>query len=177
MKYLFLSLFALGLSFQAAAQQQPEILIQKGVREVRITGGLDLDSYAGTVLELNTSYGQYVFDYILVGGGLEIENSDFVKAYGLNIFGEWNYDSLTYWIPFVGARAGYRVFDAEFPNFVFDDSGAVVGPYAGVKYYFTRSLAWNAQLNVDWASGDLFTADDGATELDTKLTMGIRVHF
>ena len=174
---ILIALFVTPFFSQAQLVDPELILVQKGVREARINGSFDVDSLLGADLDLDLGYGWFFRDYWQMGGSLYIENNDFVSAYGVKGFIEYSHETRTYWIPYAGLSAGFGIFDLDRGNSSIENSGAIVGPYIGVKYYFRHDLAWSLELDVDWASDDMFAEDDSVNSLDTKLKMGIRVMF
>lgn len=158
--------------FPAAAQT--DIQLSRGTTEIIANGSLDIDSFVGTDIELQLGMGNFVRDYVELGALLDFRDSDIITSYGVRAFTEYNHDTLTYWIPYVGGSVGYEFIEADVANL--DDSGVTLGLHGGVKYFFPgmNNLAWTGQASLDWSSAEVFDTDDGADDLDFRLTMGLR---
>jgi len=174
MKKLLTAFSLIALCALPAAAQSQDIQLTRGTMEIIANGSIDIDSFVGTDIELELGMGRFVQDYIELGGLVDFRDSDIITSYGVKGFGEYNYDTLTYWIPYVGASLGYEFIESD--NAGLDDSGVTVGLHGGVKYFFPghNNLAWTGQASLDYGTADVYDTDDGADAVDFKLTMGLR---
>lgn len=173
MKRLLTALCLIGL-FTLPLSAQSDIQLTRGTTEIIANGGIDIDSFVGTDIDLQLGMGHFIRDYVEVGGIVDFRDSDIITSYGVKGFGEYNHDTLTYWIPYVGGSIGYEFIEADAANL--DDSGVTLGIHGGVKYFFPghNNIAWTGQASLDWGSADVFDTDDGGDSIDFKLLMGLR---
>jgi len=158
----------------AFGQHETEIQLYKGTTELIMNGGLDIDTLAGTQLDLDLGMGYFFTDNWEAGGILNFSDSDLVSQYGISGFIEYNYDTGTWWIPFFGGRVGWDFFESNRVDL--DESGLGFGAYGGMKYFFPgyRSLAWSGQLHLNYSTAEIYDTDSGADEFDVAFTMGLR---
>lgn len=174
MKHLFTLLAISALFTTAFAQNETEIQLYKGTTELIVNGGLDIDTLAGTQIDLDLGMGYFFADNWEAGGILGFSDSDLVSQYGISGFLEYNYDTGTWWIPYYGGRVGYDFFESNRVDV--SEGGLGFGGYAGMKYFFPgyRSLALAGQLNINYSTAEIYDTDSGSEEFDVAFTMGLR---
>jgi opacity protein-like surface antigen len=156
-------------AFAGAAQAAS---LTQGTSELTVDGLLDPDGASGTELSLDVGYGYFVQDNIEVGGEVSFADNDDVMSYGLGGFAEYNLDQGTALVPFVGAGLGWV--NTEIDALDVDDDAIVAGIYGGVKYFLAENIALTAQINLDWASEDIFLNDGDVEDTNIDVTLGMR---
>ena len=145
--------------------------LQEGTQEVVVEGLLDPTTGAGSEFDVSLAYGQFVQDNIEVGAFAEYADNDAVSAFGLGVFGEYNFDMGTELVPFVGASIGY--FNADFDE---GDSldGINIEGQAGVKYFLAENVAISGAVVLDWATEDIYQDDEDFEDTDVTIQVAMR---
>lgn len=173
MKNLLLCLTALTLTTGSAAAN----MLGQGTQTLRISGLFDPDTEAGSRFNLDVGFGYFVADYVEIGLAVSIFSDDFVDAYALGGYGEFNFDTATAFVPFVGLSLRFINSDFSYGELKESSSAGVLGLYGGSKYFITESLALTATLGVDVATDDVFTEEDDITNTDFRFDLGLRFYF
>jgi len=173
MKKACILLFVLGLSVSHAEAAA----LAKGTRELRLTGGIDFDSLAGTDFQLNLGYGQFIADYLEVGGLLSIGDNDFITTIGVGVFVEYNFDTGTQLIPFVGTQLRYLYTDVELGEKDESNSALALGGYAGVKLFITESLSINTRFLLELATDDVYLEKNKTDDINYLIDFGLGYYF
>jgi len=148
-----------------------------GTQELRLDGGLDFDSAAGTDLSLTAGYGYFIEDYIEVGGLLGISDNDFITALSVGAFGEYNIDTATEAIPFLGAQLRLIYADIDTGASSDSETALALGVYAGMKFFLTDGLAISGRLLVELASEEIYVEEDKVNDVDVAIDFGLRYFF
>ena len=138
-----------------------------GVQEFGLSGNLNWDT--STKYALDLSYGRFVAQGLMIGvkGGVIGENSD--ASFDLGIFTEYNFETGTKWVPFVGLGADWaRVNDGHFDA----DAIRLSGEF-GVKYFLRSNMAISASMSGSWISN---TTPDG-DDFGKQVNFGLRFYF
>ena len=158
------------------------VYITEGVRELRAGGSYQFASEDGPALDLNLGLGLFVFDGIYVGviGGLG--DSDSVRRYDAGLAFEYNYDSGTVLIPYIGLSVGWSKSRLLIPDHQgtsqresTDSLLTGVGP--GVKYFFAENLAISFSYVWEWANEDVFLDRNKPKNTNHSLQLGMRFYF
>lgn len=142
-------------------------MLSKGVQEFGLSGKLNWEDETEYALDL--SYGRFVTDGLLLGvkGGVFGENSD--ASFNFGIFGEYNFNTGTKWVPFIGLGAEWaRVDDGAFDA----DAIRLRGEF-GVKYFLRENMAISIGMSGSWISN---TTPDGE-DFGKQINFGIRSYF
>jgi predicted porin len=172
MKKLILMLTALmaGSSIMAAT-------IGEGTREISLSGSLNAETALGTDIAINLGYGVAVIDNVVVGGLLGLQNNDANTVYDIGAYGEYNFETMNQWMPYVGARLSFSGNDPD-SDLVDGVDALVLKPYGGVKYFFSESVAAYAEAGWSLASDDLYVTDDlDAESTNYGILLGLRVYL
>jgi opacity protein-like surface antigen len=170
MKKLLLFLFA-AATLQASAQNAA---IALGTQELRLRGGVDFDSPAGTDVSLQLGYGYFVADFLEIGGLFSFADNDILTSLGIGGFVEYNFDTGTSLVPYMGAEVEFVYADINRRN---TENAIALGLYGGGKFFITRDLAILARLVVSIATEDIYPEDKGLDDVDTRMDIGLGYYF
>jgi hypothetical protein len=167
----------LGLTLAAAAQE-PVLMIDKGSKEVGISGLLNFDTENGTLVDFTGTYGYFVMDLIEVGAiGLVVDN-DVTTLWGGGVFVEGDYDLGTEWFPYAAISAEFNSTDFELADGSSGSSEAfAIGVWGGIKYFFITNAALDIRLAYRMATDEIYAKDDELDSDDWTATIGLRVFF
>jgi opacity protein-like surface antigen len=177
MKKIIALFAATATLLTAAAPLASAASLALGTREARLNGAIDFDSPAGTALALEAGYGYFVADYIQVGGIFGFANDDFVSSFSLGGFAEFNIETDSEVIPFVGSQV--RLVNAEVnvgPSSS-SETALTLGLYAGTKIFLTDELAIAVRMLIETATEDIYVEEDDVSNLDLVLDIGLRYFF
>jgi hypothetical protein len=161
-----------------AATQGMAAMLSQGTRELSLTGEAS-DNGDGMDLTLEASGGYFFMENIEGGGQVGVTYSDrddfTTMLMTMGVAGEYNYpvpDLLV--VPYggVGAAIGYWSWETDHA----DDSDVVLilSGWVGAKYYVVESLAIGCQLEMDFATDDIY--DDGDS-MDWKFMLRTSFYF
>ena len=89
------------------------------------------------------------------------------------LFGEYNFDMGTYFVPYVGLGADLGWWDSDMG----DDSYVAFSAWGGGKYFLVEDLAIACQLQL-WAASEVVYLGDGRVEnTDWALVLSTRYLF
>lgn len=172
---LCLILLTSGLALGAAqAQTLENVMINQGSRELLLEGNYESSGAVGQQVGLGIGFGYFMQDYIEVGGIFEIDDNDFTSTVGLKAFVEYNWDTLTNWVPIGGTRLGYTDFEADGGD---SNSAAELTLYVGSKVFLNEYLAITATLNFNFASDEIYLEDGDPESFKTNIDLGVRVFY
>lgn len=142
-------------------------MLAKGVQEFGLSGKLNWE--AETEYALDLSYGRFVTDGLLVGvkGGVFGENSD--ASFSFGVFGEYNFNTGTKWVPFIGLGAEW----ARIDDGAFDADAIRLRGELGVKYFLRENMAISGSMSGSWVSD---TTPDG-DDFGKQINFGLRFYF
>jgi hypothetical protein len=160
------------LTIAALAGASQAASLSQGTRELTLDGALDPDGASGTEISLDVGYGYFIQDNIEVGGEVSIADNDHATTYGLGGFAEYNFDQGSALVPFAGVGLGW--FNTEIDDLDVDDDAVVASLFGGVKYFLAENIAVTAQINLEWASEDIFLNDDDVEDTNIDFTVGMR---
>lgn len=135
--------------------------LSKGVYEARVDLTYDL-MYNGRDRNIPAmlGLGYYVTDCIVAGGYLYFSKKTrdsfwgVDDVWGLGAFGEYHFLVDNAWIPFAGVTAG--ILDGDEAS---GDTVLVITPNGGIKYFFNEIIGVAAQLNLHWATDEIYDFD------------------
>jgi len=156
------------------AQTLDNVMLDKGTREISLEGDFSTTGSAGSEIDLSLGYGYFIKDFLEIGVAIDYLDNDFVSNAGINVFGEYNYDTFTNWIPFFGLGIGFSDFDAVV---VEASSALTVNGFGGIKIFLTEYLALSGKLLLEIASDDIYYDNGDAESINLGLDFGIRVFF
>lgn len=168
-KHLLAFLLTSVLSLNASA-----FMLEEGTNELGVSGILDLDSSDGTLFGVNLKLGRFVQYATLMGLEVDLRDSDSISVLGGSLFGELNYPTDSFFVPFVGASVGGAFADVNPSG---SEIALIFGVEGGTKLYLAENVAASIQLSVDVATSDIYPEDDGAGSIETQITLGLRYFF
>lgn len=174
MRKFAVALTACTLAVSALGQGEAPMLSQ-GTQEVRLGGGIDMDTFADTRLDLQVGYAYFLQDLWQVGGLFDIQNDDFVTFWAIGGFTEYNFDMGTELVPYIGGALYFSGADVE----ELDSNEAVLAEASlGGKYFFRPQIALFSQLDFRFASDDVFDEEGGKiSDNEVRIKWGIRYFF
>jgi len=160
-----------------AAVQTYAAPIAVGTQEVQLYGGIDVDSAAGTAISLDAGYGYFVADYVEVGGLFGFANDDIVSSFSAGGFAEYNIETETDVIPFIGTQLRLIYTDIELLGQSESETAGAIGLYAGVKFFITENMAISVRVLGETATEDVYVEEDDISNVDVKFDFGLRYFF
>ena len=158
-----------------AMAQDP--LLQKGVKELALSGAFDFEQEGDPTLDLNVRYGYFLQNLLEVGGFVELFGDfDDVFRYGLGGFGELHFSPIiASAVPYVGADLALTFVDTDLGE---DNAALLFRPRAGLKWFIREYVAIDTSFFVALATDDVFQNDrDDLDFYDIGLRLGLRVFF
>ncbi|HMP89880.1 MAG TPA: outer membrane beta-barrel protein [Kiritimatiellia bacterium] len=172
MKKTVLSLAALALASQVSAAP-----LALGTQEIRFDGMIDFDSVAGTDISINVGYGYFIMDYLEVGGIGGITDNDIVTTFSVGGFAEYNIDTATELIPFLGSQLRLVYADIDVGATSESQTALALGLYAGAKFFLTEGLAISGRFMIEVASDDIFPEEKKVNDVNFGIDFGLRYFF
>ena len=170
----FAAVFVL-VALSAGAAFGQKALLDQGTKEVRLGGGIDLDTFADTRLDLQAGFGYFVRDAWQVGVLGAVQKDDFVTFWDLGFFTEYNLDLGHELVPYVGASVYFSGSDIEEQS---QTEAAVWEVSLGGKYFFRPEFALFSQLDFRFATDDIFDEANGdISDHEIRIKWGIRYLF
>jgi hypothetical protein len=157
--------------------------------ELALNGTVDFFTNDGTLVALNAFFGYFVIDYLELGPRVSFWGDGDRTAWALGLKGEYNFDTGTEFIPFVGLALDYaNVSDESSGQIVFTEDGqvtegeieeaALVSEFlVGCKYFIKEDVAISAAFAFDWATGEIYVDGDDAQSVDARVELGLRLFF
>lgn len=150
-------------------------LLPAELRELSVSGLLDFDTAAGTLVDLDIFFGYFIRDYLEVGIEASVRDDDVFSFWSAGLRTEYNFDLGTELVPYLGLSLSYGEVDSDLTN---EGSTAVIlGGQAGVKYFLTEYLALSAAAVLEAATDNVFANDHDFDSTNAKIDLGIRCFF
>ncbi len=173
MKKFAVVFMLVGLCASAAFAEKA--MLSQGTKEVRLGGGIDLDTFADTRLDLQAGFGYFVRDAWEVGVLGGVQHDDFVTFWDLGFFTEYNFDLGHELVPYVGAGIYFSGSDIDGQS---RSEAAIWEASLGGKYFFRPEIAIFSQLDFRFASDDIFDESNGdISDRELRIKWGIRYLF
>ncbi len=164
------------VAFMIASLSASGAAIALGTSELRLNGGIDFKSPAGTDIAIQVGYGYFIADYLAVGGLAGFYDNDLISGFEIGGFTEYNIETETNFIPYGGLQLRYVYSEINLGG-ARDTSALALGIYAGGKLFITDNLALNARLLFDFATDDVYVNKAKTTNTDTALQLGLSYFF
>lgn len=154
-------------------------MIYQGTTELGVSAFLDQDTVDDALLEVDVTFGQFVYDYWEVGAMAGVATSDSLTRLRGGVFTEYNIELNRSVLPFVGLNITVIGIDADFEDsdLTGEDSALGLGGAIGLKGFLHENVALTTALNFDWASSDVFLEGDSTSDTDLQLRLGLRYYF
>lgn len=159
----------------SAVAQGP--MLQRGTKELGLSGALDFENRGDTTLDLNARYGYFLQNAFEVGGFVELSGDfDEVFRYGLGGFAEWHFSTaMANVVPYLGTDLALAFVDTDLGE---DNAALIFRPRAGLKWFLRDYIAIDTNFFVALATDDLYQNDeDDLDSYDIGLNLGLRVYF
>lgn len=164
-----------ALTIASVAHAAP---IALGTQEVLFYGGIDFESPSGTAVDFDAGYGYFVADYVEVGGLFGFSNDDYISSFAAGGFAEYNFETETDVLPFVGTQLRLIYADVDTAFGSQSETAGALGLYVGVKFFITEELAISMRALFEAATEDIYLEDDGQVEnVDMGIDFGLRYFF
>ena len=152
--------------------------MDEGTKELGVSGVVDFDTAADTYVALAVSYGEFLMDGVLVGGGAGFADDDISTRWTLGGFAEYNVLNDSQVIPYVRGFLSYSgtEVDIGLPEKL-DDDALVLGIAPGAKYMLRENLAIDLAFVFEWASQDIYLENDGIADTNARVDIGLRFFF
>lgn len=173
-KWIVALAFSLGIAGVSAAQTQP---ILEGAQELGLSGFIDFDTPNKTEIRLTGQYGIFVMDYLEVGPRISVFDNDVYTAWKLGGFAEYNFDTGTAWVPFVGTGLSIAGVDVATGAGGESNTGLALSLSGGAKFFLTEQVALSGALNFEVATDKLYPARREVKDTDWNLEVGFRFFF
>ena len=160
-----------------AAVQTYAAPIAVDTQELLFYGGIDFESPAGTDISLDAGYGYFVADYVEVGGLFGFDNDDIVSSFSAGGFAEYNIETETDVMPFVGTQLRVIYTDIEVAEESESETALALGLYAGVKFFVTEQMAVSVRVLGETATEDVYVENDEVSNVDIGFEFGLRYFF
>lgn len=171
-----LSAMAIMTAFAGASMAETVPMLQEGTKELVLQGDLDFDSGIGTTIDVDLGLGFFIRDGIEVGGRLGLEDDDYETNYRFGLFAEYNIESDSALVPFVGAELGWYVYDPD-TGVGDSENSFTASASAGAKYFIASNIAISLAYQFTWANEDVFLEDNQPEDTDHRLRLGMRFYF
>ena len=170
MKKTMIILAAIALATPSLA-----VVIPEGTHEIGFAGAVDSDTPQGTDISFDLKYGMFLMDQFVLGGTLGVTDNDTATTWDIGVYGEYNWDTQTEWVPYVGLDGTWSSVDPASG----DSADAFVAtPNVGVKYFFNESVAAYGQFNYDLATDDIYVDEDlNAESTNYGIMLGLRIYL
>jgi hypothetical protein len=161
-------------------------LLQRGTKELALSGLFDFQNEGDALFDLRVTYGVFPRDALEVGGLAEIQG-DFDETFRYELGGFAEYHLLAFGflraprtgapraVPYLGADLSLSFVDSDVTE---DNAALIFRPRAGVKWFITDYFAIDTNLFVAVATDDLFPNHTHDLDpYDIGLRLGLRVYF
>lgn len=175
MKSKFVALaVSLGIAAAVTVHAQP---ILEGAQELGISGFLDFDTPNKTEFRLSGQYGIFVIDYLEVGPRISVFDNDVYTAWKVGGFAEYNFDTGTAWVPFVGTGLNIAGVDVATGAGGKDATGLSLSLSGGAKFFLTEQVALSSALNFELGTARLYPSRRKVKNNDWNFDVGLRFFF
>lgn len=184
MKSINLGIALLGMSGIAApavAQQDDGTpLLDRGTRELSISGRLEAPGLDELDYDLDGSYGYFFRDGW--EAGVEVAASDFggTDRFDIAGFTEYNFMRESNLVPYIGAGIGLVTVDIDDGiglSTDLDEDSTVFDIEGGVKWFVQPYMAITGAIDFKFSPDDVFATGDEIEDNLTSLKLGMRYYF
>ncbi|MFT5219932.1 MAG: hypothetical protein ACI9LO_002425 [Planctomycetota bacterium] len=175
---IFVGLFLLAMHSSGVHAQSS--YTAQGGQELSLTGSFDFEAPNGDNINLRAGYGWYYQDDLLfkwdyqwvVSEDIAANNSDYRAQQGS--FGtEYLFSNGGAAVPYIGVNVGWR--NTKFGSV--RESGLVIGPKAGFRYFLNDSVSIDSSVSLNFSNEDVFIVDFESTDSYIFPGVGISASF
>jgi hypothetical protein len=155
-------------------------LLQRGTKELGLSGTLDIQQESRAVLNINGRFGYFLQQNLEIGGFGEVaSNFNEFSRYGLGGFAELHVPDLAILqgqaIPYLGADLGLQFIDTSLGE---DNAALIFRPRLGLKWFIRDYFAIDTNVFVAVATDDLFpNKRNDLDPYDVGFQLGLRIYF
>jgi hypothetical protein len=171
---VFALVVLLGAATSAMAQDP---MLQRGTRELALSGAFDFEHRGDPTIDFNIRYGYFLQNLFEVGGFAEVAGDfDDVFRYGLGGFAEWHFaPMMASTVPYLGADVALAFVDTDLGE---DNAALIFRPRVGLKWFIRDYVAIDTSFFAALATDDLFqNSRDDLDPYDLGLRLGLRIYF
>jgi hypothetical protein len=155
-------------------------MLDRGTRELSISGQIEVPDLDEIDYDLDFSYGYFFRDGW--EAGFRVAAADFGGLDRLAVAGftEFNFNRGGKWVPFIGGGLG--LISADFGDNIslqseLDDDGLVFNVEGGGKYFVRSYMAISLSIDFQVATEDLFATGDAIEDNLSSINVGMRYYF
>lgn len=182
MRILSIAAVLLLLVTGSAFAQDATPNLDKGTKTLSLAGRLDTDTPVDFQYNLALGLGYFFIDNLEAGLGVSLGGNDFWDRYELGVYGQYNFNLGSPFVPFLRLGAYYSGVEVDDDIFNLADETdfdtAVGKAGAGVAWFLRDNIAIDARVVYSVASDALWVDQDGNDE-DSNVTgmLGLRFYF
>lgn len=178
-KLLSVCVLAVVLGWAGSSMAQSPLL-QRGTKELGLSGSFDVQQESRAVLDLSGRFGYFPRQDLMIGGFAEVaSNFNEFSRYGLGVFAEYH---VSRWallqgrtIPYAGADLGLEFVDTDLGE---DNAALILRPRLGLKWFVRDYFAIDTNIFVAIATDDLFpNKRNDLDPYDVGIQLGLRIYF
>jgi hypothetical protein len=178
-KLLCMCVITVGLGWAGSTMAQGPLL-QRGTKELGLSGTFDIQQESRAVLDLSGRFGYFPQNNLEIGGFAEVSsNFNEFSRYGLGGFAELHVPTLALLhgraIPYAGADLGLQFVDTSLGE---DNAALIFRPRIGLKWFVQDYFAIDTNVFVSVATDDLFPYKRHDLDpYDVGIQLGLRIYF
>lgn len=167
----------------ALAQDEDWVpMLDKGTKEITVSGRLEFPDFDQLDYDLEGSYGYFLRDGWEIGAQVGAADSSGVDRIDAGVFTEYNFNRQKRWVPYVGAAIGlgsvsFDDGDIDTETDLDDGDGLVFDIETGIKWFVRPYMAISTAINFQFATDDVFATDDSIEDNLTTLQIGMRFYY
>jgi len=160
--------------------QQTTPMLDRGTKELSVSGRLELPDFEKIDYDIDTSYGYFFQDGWEVG--VQLAASDFGGTDRLDVTGftEYNFNRESNIVPYVGGALGLATVDFDDGlglDSDLDDDGWIFNVETGIKWFLRPYMAITTSIDFKVATDDIFATGDQIEDNLTSIRIGMRFYF
>lgn len=156
-------------------------MLDRGTKELSVSGQLEFPDFDKLDYDLDASYGYFIRNGWELG--VQVGASDFggTDRIDVGVFTEYNFNRQKRWIPFIGA--GIALGSVDFDDGIDastelnDEEGAIFNVETGIKWFVRPYMAISTSIDFKVATEDIFATDEEIEDNLTSVRIGMRFYF
>ena len=170
------------LCIGAPAMAEDEPMLEKGAKELGLSGNIDLEGTQGGVdVVLDASYGYFIARDLEIGPIISFSrtNDGDILSYGVGAFVDYHIVGASMvgfarTVPYVGASLELTALDTDLGE---DQNALALTPKVGIKWFLRSYLAIDTHFYFSLATDDIYVNDNELDSYDYGFNLGLRVYF